>query len=128
MCCYANRLAKKELLKRFGKNQTIVLWKVLRRSGEASITNYQYHPGIHKLKFPLKKYRVDDPKGFHVYINKPTKSQGDRVIPVVCHRNHLVRVSRGFYDQSWTQAVFTQITILKKDWDKAFAPTRKEQK
>ncbi len=124
MCCYASGSAKKELLKRFGKKKTIVLWKRLRMSGKANIANYQYRPGKHELECPLKKYRVDSPKGFHVYIEKPAQYQDERIIPVICHRDHLVRVSRSYYYSSISQAVFTQIMILKKDWDESFLLNR----
>lgn len=123
MCCYASRKAKAELLERFGNHKTIRLWKEVRKGGGAVIADYGYSPGVHKLSKPLKKYRLDNPKGFHVHTRRPGQfnkyDEDNAIVSVICNKDNLVRASE-------FEAVFTQITILKKDWDEAFSTKTEE--
>jgi hypothetical protein len=102
------------MLQDFGNRKTIVLWKLLKANGTASITGYRYGPGTHKLSKPIKKYQPCRPRGFHVYLKKPYVDYLDcAFLPVICNRDHFIRADGG-------EAVFSQILILKADWDRVF--------
>ena len=63
--------------------------------------------------------------GIHVYATRKNANNNcgisDRhVVPVVCRKKDFVAASSKNHYNGW-QAVFTEVEILKKDWDKIFA-------
>lgn len=114
MCCCNDQLYIKRLANRSQGKKWIKLWKVLRKNGASSVLNYQYCPGVHADKVVL--YDCLSPKGFHVYLSREiarnNKHGMERVIPVYCNMNTLIAADR-------YQAVFGEIKILKKNWNKA---------
>ena len=122
MCCDANELSKRSLLRRFGKGKTLKLWKELYPSGRADISHYQYSPGEHVAKVWGNKlwtgrYDRGSPSGIHVYRRKPGK--WFVALPVVVRKEDLVCADS-------TQAVFRKVRILKKDWVAAGLPLEKK--
>ena len=117
MCCLNEMPARKELLKSFGKRKTRVCWKLVNSiSGKSWPSGYKYSPGRHKAH--VKRYYKRLPKGIHVYTTYPEYIilREEVVIPVICNRNNLLRAERRRIN---SQAVFTEILILKKDWEEA---------
>lgn len=122
MCCYRNVAAGKRLLKRFGKRQTLQLWKVLEADGRACLADYRYRPGVNVSDF-TGSYTLRYPRGIHVYVSKEKDLYGGSwprqvLVTVICHRDDFIRAASD-------QAVFSKVTILKKDWEAAGLPVRK---
>lgn len=136
MCCYADEAAKKKVLAAFGKRKTMIMWKGLQTQAKSYFGfdasghgGYQYHPGVHKER--VSKYRIRQPRGFHVYLFKP-QDYGVYsylyVVPVVVHKDDIIRVGFSspytFLDRP-VQVVVRQLTIRQKAWDKAKCPPMK---
>ena len=124
MCCNSFPGARAQLLKRFGKRRTLRLWKVVTENGTAlNVPTWQYRPGVNISSFK-RQYRRSSPTGIHVCVKKE-KGYGKRTcyrtVAVVCHRDDFVR-------SDFHQAVFTKVTILRKDWAAAGLPAIKRAK
>jgi len=124
MCCYADEIAKKSLLRRFGSRQTMTLWKTIFPSGKAWMADYRYSPGEHIAKTGNGKawkgsYSTGRPSGIHVYRRKPGSRWATWIpIRVVVRKEDLVCADSN-------QAVFRKIHITKKAWKEAGLPLEK---
>lgn len=132
MCCYANEDSKKSLLRRFGSRKTIVCWKMLPGNGRATVSRYQYAPGVHvavtSKRTPWRgQYDVGYPRGIHVYVRRPPKLwlANDYCVRVVCLKSDLVCAGVAYDGDRHPQAVFRKIRITKKAWEEAGLPLEK---
>ncbi len=127
MCCYKDKLAEQDFVARFGKRQTVVMWKELRPNGVAQIEGkYQYRIGVNRSDLSdAGRYNATRPRGIHVYLyaddNITSTDEYERNVAVICHRQDFVRAD-------WNQAVFTEVTIRRKDWEAAGLPSRKRKR
>lgn len=120
MCCYRNKEVEQEVMDCFVARKTAVFWKMLQANGCTRIAGFQYKPGVNVAQNVMKRYRLSEPRGLHVYIDKPTSDatdSGSTVLPVTCHRNDLIRA--GYAASHKAQAVFRRLTICRKDWEEA---------
>lgn len=124
MCCAASKAEKGKVLKSFGKRQTKVMWKVLSENGKAPFwADYEYRPGANRTEVGKAYGGGNGFRGLHVRLEADDNTAiryTDRgvLMPVVCHRKHL-RVA------DWSEAVFSQVTIRKADWDARFRRNKK---
>lgn len=113
MCCINNPICIEELKKRARGRKWIKLWKVFKIDGTTPFRNFQLYPGTHRVK--ETDYCTEDPRGFHVWVDRHlarcSKFGMEKVLPIYCNMDTLLAAS-------FKEAVFGEIKILKKDWNK----------
>ena len=125
MCCYSSPKCMRGFVESLGRRTTFIAWKLVWHNGTGRYSNYVFAPGTHRTT--IRPYNVRRPRGFHVFLDKPTVPSGRpglRILPVVCRVADLVRVNEhppafSLRDQ---QAVLTRIRITRKAWKQAGLP------
>jgi hypothetical protein len=124
MCCQSSPKAKQVLVNSFRRRgrKTFEAWKLIWPDGRSGCAHKVYKPGQHRTT--VKRYRMDRPRGFHVYLDRPSCPSHLRCVSVVCHVDDIVRVEEA--PSPWSsynqQAVLTRIHIARKAWKEAGLP------
>ena len=115
MCCYRDRKFEEKFCKKYAKQKQLYAWKELTPYGCGRHSEYQYSPGHHKMKRPVKRYIWNRPKGFHVWWRRPPTVSGYWSLRVIVDPKELIVADED-------EGVFQSVRITKAAWKNAGLP------